>query len=211
MHIAVIAANGRLGKVFVEEALRAGHSVNAGVRGTHDLRSHPQLTVINCDATSPDDLRKLLHGQEAVVSTIGHVKNSPPDVQTVATKAIVIVMKEIGITRYVDVTGTGVRYDGDKVTLTDRFLNLGVGIVDPSRVRDGRTHQEVLEKSDLDWTTIRVLKLQNVAVSPYSLTLHGPTKPYVGRLEVAKVMLEVLERHSFVREAPILSKSGASS
>lgn len=208
MRIAVIAADGRLGSCFVEEALRAGHSVRAGVRGAHRLGAHANLEIVECDATKPDDLKKLLQDQEVVVSAIGHVKDSPPDVQTVATQAIVDVMKELGITRFVDVTGTGVRMSGDKITLIDRFLNLGVSIVDPARVIDGKEHQKVLQASNLDWTTIRVLKLQNVATKPYKLTLNGPTKPYVGRQEVAKAMLEIIEQHTFTQQAPIITNEG---
>ena len=205
MRIAVVAANGRLGKAFVEAALKAGHSVRGGVRGVNTLKAHPNLEIVPCDATNADELRVLLAGQEVVVSAIGHVKGSAPDVQTVATQVIVDVMTELGIKRYVDVTGTGVRFAGDKITLIDRFLNLGVGIMDPSRVKDGIDHQEVLKASDLDWTTIRVLKLQNVPAKPFSLKLHGPTKAYVGREEVASAMLQVIENYSFIQEAPILN------
>jgi len=205
MRIAVIAANGRLGKTFVEAALKAGHSVRAGIRGENTLARHDQLQVVTCDATSPEDLRVLLKDQEVVVSAIGHVKGSAPDVQTVATKVLVGVMEELGIKRYVDVTGTGVRFPGDKIPLIDRFLNLGVGIADPSRVKDGIDHQEVLKASSLEWTTIRVLKLQNVPPKPFVLRLHGPTKAYVGREEVASAMLEVIESGEFLGEAPIIS------
>lgn len=206
MHIAVVAANGRLGKAFVEAALEAGHSIRAGVRGVNTLTPHPRLEIIFCDATKADELRLLFQNQEVVVSAIGHVKGSAPDVQTVATKAIVSVMDSLGIKRYVDVTGTGVRFPGDKITLIDRFLNMGVGIMDPSRVKDGRDHQEVLKVSDLEWTTIRVLKLQNVAEKPFSLSLHGPTKVYVGREEVASAMVQIIEKNSFVRQSPIICK-----
>ena len=206
MRIAVIAANGRLGKAFVEAALKAGHSVHGGVRGENTLADHPNLEVVACDATHADELRVLLQNTEVVVSAIGHVKGSAPDVQTVATKVLVGVMEELGIKRYVDVTGTGVRFAGDKITLIDRFLNMGVGIADPARVKDGIDHQEVLKVSNLDWTTIRVLKLQNVAKKPFTLKLHGPTKAFVGREEVAEAMVQGIDRKEFLREAPILSK-----
>lgn len=206
MRIAVIAANGRLGQSFVAVALAAGHSVRAGVHSGGDFTAHPNLEVVKCDATNYDDLTLLLEDQEVVVSALGHVKNSAPDVQTVATELIVDVMEELGIKRYVDVTGTGVRFPGDKITLIDRFLNFGVGLVDTTRVKDGIDHQEILKASSLDWTTIRVLKLQNVAEKAFSLTLHGPTKVVVGREEVSRAILEVLENRRFVREAPILGK-----
>ncbi len=207
MHIAVIAANGRLGKVFVQAALQAGHSVRAGIRGENTLTPHPQLEVITCDATRLDDLRALFRNQEVVVSAIGHVKNSVPNVQTLATEALVSVMDELNVTRFVDVTGTGVRSPDDTITLVDRMLNFAVQIIDSDRVKDGRDHQEVLRKSDLNWTTIRILKLQNISEHPYTLTPHGPTKWYVGRSEVAKAMLQVIEENSFIKQSPIISKS----
>lgn len=209
MNIAVIAANGRLGKVFVEEALQAGHAVRAGIRGENNLDPHPLLEIVACDATKPDELKNLLHGQEVVVSAIGHVKGSMPDVQTQATQVLVNVMNELGIARFVDVTGTGVRFPGDRITFVDRLLNMAVQIIDPDRVKDGCDHQEVLKNSNLDWTTIRILKLQNVAPQPYALQLHGPTKWYVGRQEVARAMLEVIEDHAFVKQAPIISSTEA--
>lgn len=206
MNIAVIAANGRLGKAFVEQALSEGHSVRAGVHGKNTLSPHKNLTILKCDATNLADLARLIKNQDAVVSCIGHVKNSAPDVQTKATQAIVEAMKKQGIKRFVTVTGTGVREKGDKVGHVDKFLNLAVSIVDPFRVKDGRDHAEVLKASSLDWTLIRVLKLQNVRPKEFTLKLHGPTKWYVGRQEVAKAMLQVLSQNTFIKQAPIISR-----
>lgn len=205
MKIAVIAANGRLGKIFVEEALRKGHFVHAGVRGENTLNPHPKLEIIKCDATKADELRILLKNQDVVVSALGHVKTSAPDVQTIATRMIISVMQELRITRFIDVTGTGVRFPDDKISFIDHILNLGVRIADPSRVKDGRDHMELLKNSTLEWTSIRVLKLQNVRPKTFELKLHGPTKWYVGRSEVATAMLQVIEQKSFLKQAPILS------
>lgn len=205
MKIAVIAANGRSGKAFVQQALAAGHIVRAGVFGADMLAPHAHLTTVVCDATNPDNLTELLRGQDAVVSFIGHVKDSPPRVQTEAMQALVPVMRTLGVTRVVSLTGTGVRFPGDDITLLDRVLNLAVRIVDRPRVQDGLEHVRVLQESDTDWTVIRVLKLQNVAPRPFSLRLHGPTKPYVGREEVAQAVLEVLQQGTFKRQAPIIS------
>ena len=113
-------------------------------------------------------------------------------------------MKSAGIKRIVSLTGTGVRFPGDRITIADRFLNLGIGIVDPARIEDGKNHVEVLKASNLDWTIIRVLKLQNVSSEPFQLLQNGPTKIYVGRTEVAEAVLQVLEQSSFIRQAPII-------
>jgi NAD(P)H-binding len=206
MKIAVIAANGRSGQAFVEAALTAGHSIRAGVRGKSYLKPYPKLTVVECDATNEAQLKNLLSGQEAVASFIGHVKGSEPNVQTIAIQKVVDVMKEVGVNRLVSLTGTGVRFPGDKISLIDRFLNLSISIIDPARVKDGKNHVGVLKNSDMDWTVIRVLKLQNVPPKPFVLREHGPTKWYVGRQEVAQAVLQVLEQHSFIKQAPIISK-----
>lgn len=205
MKIAVIAANGRSGKAFVREALRAGHDVVAGVRGDSDLASHKHLKIRRCDATDPDEVRALLKGCDAVVSLIGHVKDSPRSVQTDATKVVVDAMHDAGISRIVSLTGTGVRFPGDRISIVDRLLNASIKAIDPARIQDGINHVKVLKASNLEWTIIRVLKLQDVDTKPYRLTIHGPTKWYVGRKEVARAILEVLEHRSFVHRAPIIS------
>ena len=205
MNIAVIAANGRSGKTFVKAALLAGHTIRAGSFTPGQLEPHPSLVEVKCDATNEEDLKNLIAGQDAVATFIGHVKGSQPDVQTIATKKIVEVMQSSGVQRIVSLTGTGVRFPGDHITLTDRFLNTAVSIVDPNRVKDGRDHVEVLKSSGVEWTVIRVLKLQDISPKPFSLQASGPTKAFVCREDVAQAVLQVLEEHSFVRQAPIIA------
>lgn len=207
MNIAVIAANGRSGKVFVEKALIAGHIVRAGIHQSNTLESHPNLTIVECDATKEKDVSSLINGQDAVVSFIGHVKNSPAFVQTDAIKTVIAAMRSSGLKRIVSLTGTGVRFPGDKIGFVDWFLNTGVAFVDPARIKDGKSHVAELQKSDLAWTIIRVLKLENIKASPFVLTENGPTKWVVSREDVASATLQVLEQNSFIQKAPIISRS----
>lgn len=207
MNIAVIAANGKSGQAFVEAALATGHTIHGGVRGEHYLPRHHNLSIIPCDATDKTQLRTLIEGQDAVVSLIGHVKDSPADVQTIAIQNAIDIMKELGIKRIISLTGTGVRFPEDRITLIDRILNSTISFIDPDRINDGKKHAELLAASGLDWTLIRVLKLQNTAPQPFTLREHGPTKLYVSRRDVASAILEVLEHNSFVGKAPILGAS----
>lgn len=207
MNLAVLAANGRSGRAFVTQALAAGHSVRAGVHGSSDgLSSHPNLTIVPCDATNETQVQGLIEGQDAVVSFIGHVKGSPSRVQTEAMHVLVGAMKKASMRRVVSLTGTGVRMPGDHISIVDRVLNLTVELIDPQRIQDGRAHVEVLKESGLDWTVIRVLKLQNIKPKPFTLTPGGPTKWVIGRDEVAEAALQVLEGNSFIQQAPIVSK-----
>jgi putative NADH-flavin reductase len=206
MNVAIISANGRLGTELVKAALEAGHTVRAGTRGLSHFQDNDNLTAIPCDATDYNEVKNLIKGQDVVFSCIGHVPHSPGDVQTVATKTIIRAMHELGLKRFVTLTGTGVRQPGDHITLTDRFLNLGIEIMDKPRITDGRNHVKVLEKSDLNWTVIRVLKLQFENNRPFTLRLHGPTLPFVSRQEAARAMLQVAEKHTFIAELPIIAR-----
>ena len=206
MNIAVIAADGRLGREFVKSALLAGHFVRAGVRKRAAFEQTESIKVVHCDATNASDIKKLMTDQDVVVSCIGHIKGSDPHVQTQATKVIVDVMNELQLKRFVTVTGTGVRFPGDKIGLVDRILNTAVALIDPDRVNDGRNHMKILQASNLDWTVIRLLKLQNMPVRDFELLLHGPTKWLVGRKEVAKAILEVIEQDSFIKQSPIIAR-----
>ena len=206
MKIAVIGANGRSGRIFIESALSRGHTINAGVHIKNKLLENEKVKIFKCDATNKQELRELLKGQEVVVSLIGHVKGSSATMQSDAIKAIIEVMDELKIKRLVSLTGTGVRVPGDKITFIDRILNWGVLLVDPKRIRDGIEHVRIIEKSDLDWTVVRVLKLQNIKPMRFDLLEHGPTKLLVSREDVARAILEVIEDNSFIRKYPILSK-----
>ena len=209
MNIAVVAANGRSGKAFVEAALSAGHTVRAGVRTPekNTLSPHPLLTIVKCDATVQTDVMTLIVGQDAVVSMIGHVKGSAADVQTKAITHIIYAMQQQAITRLVSLTGTGVRFTGDHITLADRVLNKAIQTSGLPFYGDGVRHVEMMKESGLEWTVIRALLLTNSSPKAFTLKEHGPAKLFVSRKEVALAALQVLEQHSFIRQAPIISRS----
>lgn len=206
MKIAVIGAGGRSGKTFVYRALAAGHSINAGVHNNTDLPFHANLQIIKCDARDINQIKNLINGCDAVASFIGHVRKSDPLVQSKTITALNGAMNELGINRLISLTGTGVRFEGDKIGLIDRLMNLSIGLIDPKRINDGKNHVELLKNSNLSWTIIRVLKLTNSNKNKFKLSLNGPAKIFVSRNEVSLAALEVLENSSFIMQAPIISK-----
>jgi putative NADH-flavin reductase len=204
--IAVVAATGRSGQAFVHEAIGAGHHVIAGIHSNSPFTPDDHLTTIRCDATMAADIDRLTIGADVVASFIGHTDRAHPDVQTKATARIVAACERHGIARVISLTGTGVRTTGDRITLLDRFLNVSIQIIDPDRVSDGKNHADVLSRTNLEWTIIRVLKLQNTRPKAFELKLHGPAQTLVSRQEVARAVLQVIEARSFIREMPIISR-----
>lgn len=204
MKIAVIAANGRSGREFVKKALLAGYQVKAGVFNGR-IPDEKNLEVITCNATDVEQMRNLIHGCDAVVSFIGHVKGSPKTVQTDAIRNAIEAMKSEKVSRIVSLTGTGVRFPGDSPSIIDRILNIAVNIIDPNRLNDGIMHAKILRDSNLDWTIIRVLKLQNTKPRPFVLKFNGPAKLITSRSEVADAVLMSLADPNMVKQSPVIS------
>lgn len=206
MIISVLAANGKSGKACVRALLDAGYIVRAGVRGSHDYISSERLDVIECDALKSEEVDQLVDGCDAVVSMIGHIPGSPPRLQTEAISNVLAAMRRHGVTRLISLTGTGVRFDGDRPSIVDRLANVAIKLIDPNRIRDGIEHAEALKRSQLDWTMIRVLKLSNGKhEGGVTFSLTGPAEFITPRRRVAAATVQLLKENNYIRQAPIIT------
>lgn len=205
MIVAVIGANGRSGKQFVQAALQAGMTVRAGVRGPHDLEEHDNMTIVACDALSRREIGNLINGSNAVVSLLGHGPGVSATVQKTATSYSLDAMKEYGVRRFISLSGTGVRMPGDKPGILDHFGNWLISQVDPERVRDGVAHAHVMMQSDSDWTLLRVLKLTNGHhTGQVELSANVPSEMFTPRARVAAALVQILENNQYIRQAPVV-------
>jgi putative NADH-flavin reductase len=203
--IAVVAAGGRSGRVFVDAALAAGYQVRAGVRRANNLVPRQNLTDVHCDATDEQDVRQLLTGADAVVSLIGHNRKSPPRLQTDAVRVVARVMQELHIKRLVSLTGTGVRSAGDTPSFIDRIGNKIISLIDPNRITDGVEHARFIETTNLDWTIVRILKLRGGnSTKNVRFSLHGPAELLTPRRRVANAIIQLIKEGSYVRQLPII-------
>lgn len=205
MIVAVIGANGRTGKQFVQAALQSGMTVRAGVRGPHDLEEHDNMTIVACDALSRSEIENLITGSDAVVSLLGHGPGVSATVQKTATQYSLDLMKEHNIRRFVSLSGTGVRMPGDKPGILDSFGNWLISQVDPERVRDGIAHAHVMMQSDRDWTLLRVLKLTNGRhYGGIDLAANVPSEMFTPRARVAAAIVQILVNNQYIRQAPVV-------
>src|SRR5258708_29885621 len=72
MKLVVLGATGGTGRLVVEQALAAGHTVTALVRSPEKLTlRNPNLHVIAGQATDPSTVSHALAGADALISTLG--------------------------------------------------------------------------------------------------------------------------------------------
>ena len=163
------------------------------------------MTVVACDALSKQEVSSLIKDSQAVVSLIGHGPGVSATVQETATKYALEAMNEYGISRFISLTGTGVRMPGDKPGLFDKMGNWLISQVDPERVRDGVAHAKIMMQSNCNWTLLRVLKRTNGKHKGRPiLAPNVPSELFTPRARVAAAILYLLVNDEFIRQAPVV-------
>jgi uncharacterized protein YbjT (DUF2867 family) len=146
MNLLVLGASGRTGRLVVEQALAAGHTVTALVRSPEKLTmSNSNLRVVTGEATDPSAVSRALKGANAVISTLGGKGSVIAD----STQAIVAAAHEAGVSRVVLLSSWLV--ERDRMDAVTRLLT---GIAMGAMVKDKSAGEQMLRQSDLEWTIV---------------------------------------------------------
>jgi uncharacterized protein YbjT (DUF2867 family) len=186
MKMLVLGATGATGRLVVDQALAAGHSVRALVRSPEKLTAaQPELEVVIGHATDPADVGPAMVGVDAVISTLGATKGS---VVTDATRAIIAGAATSGVRRLVMLSSFAV--------LRDRLsgpAKLVSSVAMSAVVRDKAAAEDLLRDSDLDWTVIHAVRLTNGPATGHAKALPDTTTVRMGatisRADVAAWLL----------------------
>lgn len=99
--VVVFGANGRTGRVIVEEALRAGYGVTAAVRTPEKFSpvtvdGPGALAVVRADVRDPASVRAAIAGHDAVISAIGPPGRLARGLYSDGARALVRAMEHTG-------------------------------------------------------------------------------------------------------------------
>jgi len=146
MNLVVLGATGGTGRLVVEQALAAGHTVTALVRSPEKLTlRNPNLHVIAGQDTDPSAVLRALEGADALISTLGGAGS----VISEATQAIVDAAPRAGVSRVVVLSSFLVERDR-----FDPVARLLTGLAMGSMIKDKSTGEKALRDSNLDWTIV---------------------------------------------------------
>lgn len=155
MIITIFGATGRSGVPLMRRALEAGHTVRAAVRTPEKLGElRERVTVLPGEVLASAEVARSVDGSDAVVSLIGHGKESPPDMLARAAENLVNGMKSSGVDRIIVLTGAGVRFPEDKPRLIDRFIRFLLKTLQPQLLRDSENYVKRVRESGLRWTIV---------------------------------------------------------
>jgi len=153
MKLVVLGATGGTGRLVVEQALAAGHTVTALVRSPEKLTiRNSSLRVVAGQATDAGDVARALEGADAVISTLGGSGSVIAD----STRAIVAAAPKTGVERVVVLSSSFV--ERDRLGAMSRLLT---AVAMGSVIKDKSAGEQLLRQSELDWTVIYASPLTN--------------------------------------------------
>lgn len=121
-NVVLIGASGFVGSAILNESLNRGHHVTAVVRHADKITvTHPNLTVVEADATQPDTLARLARGKDAVISAYNPGWGNPRQYEEVLAgyPRIIEGVKLAGVGRLLIVGGAGALFVQPGVRLAD--------------------------------------------------------------------------------------------
>lgn len=209
MTIALFGGTGRTGRLFLDRALDAGHSIRLLARTPSAVhRTTERITVVHGDVLDPDPVRNTVAGADVVVSLFGHVKGSPPRLQTRGTRHIVDAMRTEGVGRIISLSGGGLPFpDEDRPKIADRLIRLAMRVVVPNVLHDAIEHADVLRASGVDWVIARAPRLTDDApTGDHRVGWVGVDSGMsIARGDLADFILRLTEDTSFDGKMPFVS------
>ncbi len=208
MKLTLFGASGRTGRPLVEQALAAGHEVTAFVRDPAKLLiKHDRLRIVQGDVMDSTKVADAVAGADVVLSTLGHSKGSPDNIQTIATEHIVNAMKKHGVKRIISLTGAGVKDSKDEPKLVDRLIRGLLVLVQKNVLRDAEGHAQVIQQSGLEWVIVRGPRLnEGPHTGVYRVGYIGKNSgTLASRADIADFMLKQVSDTTYVGEAPVVS------
>lgn len=156
--LTVFGATGTTGREVVSRALSSGWSVRAFCRPGSQLPvTNVNMVRIDGSLDSPERVQEALRGADAVVVVFGPRQDArPPDAFCArGTKAILVGMADVGVSRLICQTGAMIGADfPNRGSFYDRMRRRFVAS-SPELAADRDEQERLVRESAFDWTVVK--------------------------------------------------------
>jgi putative NADH-flavin reductase len=206
--IAVIGGTGKSGKYLVQRLLVQAFPIKMLVRNpdTCQIRS-PLLEIVQGDARNAEAIRSVIEGCQAVISTLGQPKGEDP-IFSQATTNVIRSMKEFGIKRYILITGLNVDTASDKKSPKTASATEWMKNNYPQTTADKQKELELLLKSDIDWTLVRLPLIELTDKKRgWKASLEDCPGEKISATDLADFLIGQLFEEAFIKKAPFIANA----
>jgi putative NADH-flavin reductase len=208
--IAVIGGTGKSGKYLVHELLNQGFNIKLLVRNPERFQiQSPLIEVIQGNINQYDTVFQLIEGCQAVISTLGLGQpNSETSIFSQATKNVLRAMEVGKIPRYIVITGLNVDTPSDQKSPKTKFATDWMKTNYPLTTSDKQLEYEILTKSDIDWTLVRLpLIEQTDERRKIKVSLEDCPGDKISTTDLAGFLIEQLTDKTYLKQSPFLANS----
>ena len=205
MRILVIGGTGGTGKQLIQQALEEGHQVTAFVRSPEKIKlKDSHLQIVKGNVLDLESVKRAMHGQEAVLSVLGHKKFFiKTNILSEGTKNIIEAMEGEGVDRLICVTSLGI--DDSRFKMGLYYTLFVIPVIVFFYFLDKEKQEKLIRNSKLNWTIVRPGQLINA--KKRGRYKHGPNvgsyilTKMISRADVADFMLKQLEDETYSKKA----------
>jgi putative NADH-flavin reductase len=204
MKLVVFGASGATGKQLVAQGLARGHHVTAFVRTPSKLMvKHGELRVVQGDVAESTSVAHAIAGNDAVVIALGVGKPLRHDPAVIEGVRNIVRAMDGKQSRLIYLSFLGV-HEG-RAQLGFILGRIMANIVVRNEVVDHEVKEDIVRRSNLEWTIVRPVGLTNgprTGAYRHGLDVRAKSLvPTISRADVADFMLGELVDGSYVRKA----------
>ena len=219
-NVLVVGATGGTGRATVEALLKRGHRVTAFSRRARSMDiDSDRVTLVNGDATNPDDVDRVVAGHDAVVVTLGITENpirvrllgaakTANDVRSVGTRNVIAAMRKHGVRRLIVQSSYGVGDTRGQLRWLDRlFFSL---LLKP-QIADTELQEVEVRESGIDWTLAQPVHLTDEESDdvPFASPQGQVREWKISRNGVAQFLADAVQGREHVGRSVALSGGGS--
>jgi putative NADH-flavin reductase len=203
--IAIIGGTGKSGKYLVQNLLDKNYPIKLLLRNPENfILKNPLIQIVKGDARDYESIDNLIKDCSVVISTLGQPKGEE-SIFGDASKNIIKAMHFYGIKRYIVTTGLNVDtpfdHKNEKVKMATDWMYQNY----PKTTADKQKEYELLVKSDLDWTLVRLPMINLTSESfPTETNLEDCKGENISATDLAEFLVSQIDDETFIGESPFL-------
>ncbi|HDR7261428.1 MULTISPECIES: SDR family oxidoreductase [Bacillus] len=204
--IAILGANGKAGKILVNEALEKGYQVKILTRNsTNTEKINENIETIIGDARNFSTIQDLLQGCSAVINAVGQPKNESYIFSTV-TKHIIEAMKESKIKRYILISGGSLNVTGDQKGIVNKIGATLFKLFLPKMMQDKYKELQIIQNSEVDWTIVRLpFVIEGNGIGSIKESLVDMPGIKIQNGDIAPFVIKQINSDRYVGKCPFIS------